>query len=210
MKKILKRVLLSLLTVALLAPMLTTAIGPVIAATTSGHIGNMDPALTQDLIAPSEMATINTENSGGIRFATNINLEKYAALKAFCKQRRIKGVSVGTLIAPLDYVVEAGEFSTVALDSLDHKTPYIDIKANTEDFYDGDRVIAEGYDEQFVASIMNIKLNNRTRDFAAIGYIQLILLNGEYFTVYSYDNQRLDLVEKYSTNLVEVAEKALL
>lgn len=210
MKKILKRVLLSLLTVALLAPMLTTAIGPVIAATTSGHIGNMDPALTQALIAPSEMATINTENSGGIRFATNINLEKYAALKAFCKQRRIKGVSVGTLIAPLDYVVEAGEFSTVALDSLNHKTPYLDIKANTEDFYDGDRVIAEGYDEQFVASIMNIKLNNRARDFAAIGYVQLILLNGEYFTVYSYDNQRLDLVEKYSTNLVEVAEKALL
>ena len=209
MKKSFRRALLWLLMVAMLVPMFSTAVGPVIAATTSGSIGNMDPELTKDLIAPSEDATINLENSGGIRFATNINLEKYAALKAFCKKRRINGVSVGTLIAPLDYVLEAGEFSAMALGFLDYKTPYLDIKANTEDFYDGEKTLAEGYDEQFVASIMNIKLENRTRKFAAIGYVQLSLLNGEYFTIYSYDNQRMDLVEKYSANLVEVAEKEL-
>ena len=210
MKKSFKRALLLLLTVAMLVPMFSTAIGPVIAATTSGYIGNMDPELTKGLIAPSETATINMENSGGIRFATNINLEKYAALKAFCKQRRIKGVSVGTLIAPLDYVKEAGEFSTMALSFLDHKTPYLDIKANSEDFYDGDRVIAEGYDEQFVASIMNIKLENRDRDFAAIGYVELTLIDGSSFIVYSYDNTNMALVEKYSANLAEVAENELL
>ncbi len=210
MKKGFRRALLWLLTVALLVPALSTAVGPVIAATTSGSIGNMDPALTENLIAPSEDATVNLGNSGGIRFATNINLEKYAALKAFCKQRRIKGVSVGTLIAPLDYVKEAKEFSTAALDTLDHKTSYLDIKANTEIFYDGEKTLAEGYDEQFVASIMNIKLENRTRDFAAIGYIQLTLLDGNYFTVYSYDNTDMGLVEKYAANLAEVAEAELL
>ena len=210
MKRSFKRALLWLLTVTMLVPMLSTAVGPVIAATTSGYIGNMPEGLTEGIIAPGDVATINTENSGGIRFATNINLEKYAALKEFCKKRRIDGVSVGTLIAPLDYVLEAGAFSTEALDALGYKTAYLDIKANSEDFYDGEKTVAEGYDEQFVASIMNIKLENRTRNFAAIGYIQLALLDGNFFTIYSYDNQQMDLVEKYSKNLAQVAEQELL
>ncbi len=210
MKKGFKKALLWLLMLAMLIPALSAAVGPVIAATTSGSIGNMPADLTKNLIAPSEHSTINMENGGGIRFATNINLEKYAALKQFCKERRIRGVAVGTLIAPLEYVKEAGEFSAMALGFLDYKTPYLDIKANSETFYDGDRVIADGYDEQFVASIMNIKLENRTRDFAAIGYVQLSLLGGEFFTIYSYDNTNMALVEKYSANLAEVAESELL
>ena len=210
MKKSFQRALLWLLTVAMLIPMLSVAVGPVLAATTSGTIGNMDPELTQDLIAPSEFATVNLENSGGIRFATNINLEKYAALKTFCKKRRIQAVSLGTLIAPVEYVKEAGEFSTMALDFLDYKTPYLDIKANSEIFYDGEKTLAEGYDEQFVASIMNIKLENRTRNFAAIGYVQLSLMDGEFFTIYSYDNTDMELVQKYSANLAEVAEAELI
>ena len=210
MKKTFKRTLLWLLTVAMLIPMLSAAAGPVLAATISGSIGNMDPELTEDLIAPSEFATVNLENSGGIRFATNINLEKYAALKAFCKKRGINVISLGTLIAPVDYVKEAGEFSTEALDLLDRKTAYLDIKSNTEIFYDGEKTLAEGYDEQFVASIMNIKLENRTRDFAAIGYVQLSLIGGKKFTVYSYDNADMALVEKYAANLAEVAEAELI
>ena len=143
MKNVQKRVLVCLLTLAMLIPMLSTAVGPALAATTSGYIGNMDASLTKNLIAPAEEATLNMDNGGGIRFATNINLEKYAELKQFCKQRRIKGVSVGTLIAPLDYVKEAGEFSTMALGFLDYKTPYLDVRANSEDFYDGEKTVAE-------------------------------------------------------------------
>ena len=209
MKKNFQRALLWLLTVAMLLPALGAVAAPVLAATTSGYIGNMDPALTQDLIAPAEEVTVNLQNSGGIRFATNINLEKYAALKAFCKQRRIKSIAVGTLIAPVEYVKKAGEFSTTALDFLGYKTPYLNIEANTEIFYGGEGTVAEGYDKQFVASIVNIKLENRTRDFAAIGYIRLSLLDGEFFTIYSYDNTDMDLVQKYSANLAEVAEKEL-
>ena len=108
MKNIKRKALACLLTLAMLVPVLSTAIVPAIAAITSGYIGNMDPNLTKNVISPAEEATINMENGGGIRFATNINLEKYAQLKQFCKERRIKGVSVGTLIAPLDYVLEAG------------------------------------------------------------------------------------------------------
>ncbi len=209
MKSISKKILVCLLTVAMLIPAFSSAVGPALAATTSGYIGNMDATLTRDLIAPAQEATLNIENNGGIRFATNINLEKYAALKQFCKDRRITEVSVGTLIAPLDYVLEAGEFSTMALGFLDYTTPYLDVKANTEDFYDGEKAVAEGYDEQFVGSIVNIKLENRSRDFAAIGYVQLTLLSGDAFTIYSYDNQNMTLVEKYATNMAEVAEKAL-
>ena len=208
MKKRTRRVLLCLLTLALLLPSLGSAVLPAIAATTSGYIGNMDPNLVKKLIAPAE-PTVNLENSGGIRFATNINLEKYAALKQLCKERRIKGVTIGTLIAPLDYVLEAGEFSTMALGFLDYKTTHLDVVANTELFYDGEKTVAEGYDEQFVGSIVNIKLENRTRQFAAIGYIQLLISGGETFTIYSYDNQDMSLVEKYATSVADVAEKAL-
>ncbi len=207
MKNIQKRALVWLLTLAMLIPMLSTAVLPAMAAITSGYIGNMDNSLTKGLIAPAEEAMINLDNNGGIRFATNINLEKYQALKQFCKQRRIKGLSVGTLIAPLDYIQETGEFSTMALGLYD-KT-YLDIKANTELFYDGEKTVVEGYDEQFVASIINIKLGNRARKFASIGYIQLTLVDGSHFTIYSYDNQNMDLVEKYATSLEEVATKAL-
>ena len=113
--------LVCLLALAMLLPTFRSSILPAVAATTSGYIGNMDASLVKKLISPAE-PTVNLENSGGIRFATNINLEKYAALKQFCKDRRIKGVSLGTLIAPLEYVLEAGEFSAMALGFLDHKT----------------------------------------------------------------------------------------
>ena len=208
MKKLQKRALVWLLTLAMLVPMLSTVAGPAFAATTSGPIKNMDMSLTEGLIAPSEDVTYNPENGGGIRFATNINLSKLEDLKAFCKKRLIKVITVGTLIAPVDYVEEAGEFSKDALDQLEYKTPYLDFKANTETYYEGDGSVAEGYDERFVASIMNIKLENRTRDFAAIGYVQLTLIDG-FYTIYSYDNADMTLVKKYAANIAEVAEKEL-
>ena len=123
MKQRIRRVFACLLTLAMLLPTLSAATFSAVAATTSGYIGNMNADLVKQLIAPAE-PTVNLENSGGIRFATNINLEKYAALKLFCKERRIKGVALGTIIAPLEYVLEAGEFSTMALGFLEYKTPY--------------------------------------------------------------------------------------
>ena len=212
MKKLQRRILVWFLTLAMLVPMLSTAMISVVAETTSGTIGNMDSSLVKGLIAPAE-ATLNTENGGGIRFATNINTEKYAALKAFCKQRRINTITVGTLIAPLEYVKEAEMFSKEALDELEYETSYLDVKVSTALFYDGEKTLTEGYDEQFVGSIMNIKLGNLTRDFAAIGYIQLTLTNttgGEtYYTIYSYDNEDMATVEKYATNMAELAAKEL-
>ena len=104
MKKGFKKALLWLLMLAMLIPALSAAVGPVIAATTSGSIGNMPADLTKNLIAPSEHSTINMENGGGIRFATNINLEKYAALKQFCKERRIRGYTKSDLEAFRDDV----------------------------------------------------------------------------------------------------------
>ena len=207
MKKLQKRALVWFLTLAMLIPVLSTAAGPALAATTSGSL-KVDSELVTGIIAPAEEATYNSENGGGIRFATNINLQKLEDLKAFCKTRFIKVITVGTLIAPVDYIEEAGEFSKDALDALGHKTAYLDFKANMETFYEGEGSVAEGYDERFVASIMNVKLENRTRDFAAIGYIQLTLAQG-FYTIYSYDNEDMDLVQKYAANIAEVAEKEL-
>ena len=204
MKKKMQRAVLYLLTLALLLPMLNAVALPVMAAITNGEL-KIDASLIEGLIAPSEHVTVNTDNAGGLRFATNINLEKYAAFKAFCKQRRVQTITLGTLIAPLEYVQQAGTFSAEALSKLPYKTAYLDVKCNNEIFYDGDGVIAAGYDKQFVASVMNVKLENRDRDFAAIGYIQTTLLTGDTFTVYSYDNEDMALVEKYAANLAEAA-----
>ena len=210
MKKNYKRALLSwLLTLAMLIPVMNAAIVPAIGAIAEGDLKNVDMSMFDGLMAPAEKATINIENSGGIRFATNINLEKYAAFKSFCKSKLIKGVSFGTIIAPVEYVKEAGKFTTEKLDTLPYKTPYLDIKANNEAFYDGAKTVAPGYDEQFVASLINIKLENRTRDFAAIGYIQLTTVTNGIYTIYSYDNENMALVEKYAANLAEVAADAL-
>lgn len=208
MKTFFKKAFVWLLMTAMLIPMLSAAAPSVAAAHTSGTIGKMDEELVTDLIAPAE-PTLNTDNDGGIRFATNLNLEKYAALKQFCKQRRISGFSIGTLVAPLEYVKEAGEFSEVALSFLEHETSYLDIKANTEVFFDGEKTVADGYDEQFVASLMNIKLSNRTRKFAAIGYIQLTLAEGKKFCVYSYDYRDMNAVEQYATSIADLAAKTL-
>ena len=208
MKKHFTKALVLALVLAMLAPALNAIATPIVALTVDGYIGNMDANLTKDLISPAT-ATLNIENDGGLRFATNINLAKYEDLKAFCKQRMIKEWSVGTLVAPLDYVLEAGTFSTEALDVLDYETPYLDIKSNPDVFYEKGENIAPGYDKQFVASVVNIKLNNRARNFAAIGYIQLTLNNGTFYTIYSYDNQDVTLIEKYSANLADVATRAL-
>ena len=75
MKKLQKRALVWLLTLAMLIPVLSTAAGPALAATTSGSL-KVDSELVTGIIAPAEEATYNSENGGGIRFATNINLQK--------------------------------------------------------------------------------------------------------------------------------------
>lgn len=208
MKKLNKRILVWFLTLAMLIPVLSAAAAPAFAATTSGNLKNVDPELITGLIAPCEEATINMENGGGIRFATNINLKKLEDLKAFCKKRRIELITIGTLIAPVDYIQEAGGFSKEKLDALEYKTPYLDITCNSEIFYKGERFITDGYDEQFTASLMNIKLNNRDRDFAAIGYIQLTLAQG-FYTIYSYDYEDMNLVKKYATSIADLAAKEL-
>lgn len=208
MRKRFQKALACLLIVAMLVPVFNSAVIPALAAITSGYIGNLDETMFHGLISPADAPTLTIDNNGGMRFATNINLTKYEELKAFCKQRNIKVITVGTLIAPLDYVQEAGEFSAEKLDTLSYDTPYLNLVTNNEYFHQDAENIAPGYDAQIWASLINIKLNNRERDFAAIGYIRLTLING-FYTIYSYDNEDMALVEKYAANLSEVAEKAL-
>ena len=87
MKKLQKKALVWLLTLAMLVPVLSAAMVPAIAATTEGELGNLQPGQFDGLMAPAEYGTVNMENNGGIRFATNINIEKYTAFKSFCKSK---------------------------------------------------------------------------------------------------------------------------
>ncbi|MBQ8416416.1 MAG: hypothetical protein IJX13_05915, partial [Clostridia bacterium] len=100
--------------------------------------------------------SIRLTNTGGVRFATNINttvLEKLIDLK---DEGYIKNVSVGTMIAPLDYVQSVGTFTHEAFDNAGKV--YLDVEGKVGSWYESSNLTPdEGFDEIFVGSILNIK-----------------------------------------------------
>ncbi len=121
-------------------------------------------------------ASIRFDNPTGMRFITMIDKTAYDALVA---KYGVENITVGTIIAPADYVKEAGEFSVEALSKLNHSTNYLDVvakesntKFTTDDSY------------AFAGSIAKIKTNNYDEDFCGIGYIS-INTGTETITVYA-------------------------
>jgi len=116
-------------------------------------------------IKTSDSASVRfTEGSTGMRFKSTVSKSAYDALIA---KYGYSNVTFGTLIAPIDYVAAAGEFTKTALDA---KNPnngknYLDIRTNKAYAEDGTNYI-------FLGSIANIKEVNYDRDFAAIGYVE--------------------------------------
>ena len=170
----------------------------------------LDETLTAGLIAPADKPLIRMTNAGGIRFATNLNTKKLEDLMEMKEDGFFKSISIGTLIAPASYVKEAGEFSIEALRELPYEETFVNVKATIDQYYDGsDKTVAKGYDEWFVGSLVNIRLANRERDFAAIGYVKITMASGASMYVYSYNNKDMTLVDKYAANIAGVAKTAL-
>ena len=138
-------------------------------------------------------ASIRLSSPTGLRFTAILGA---AYLESFMGEG--KTVSYGIIIAPKDYVDEAGEFTVEALaDLAEGRINYIEIEAqkctnNPE--ADGSYV--------FTGVITNIKDYNYERDFSAIAYVKVVE-NDEATYYYSEYDESVN-----SRSVAYVAEKA--
>lgn len=130
----------------------------------------------------------------GIRFVSRIDAEtvaKYAAMEGVT-------VTYGTLIAPLDYIMEAGgKFTKADLEKAGLCA--LDIEATEQ----GTIVNADG-SLTIRAAMTNIKSQNRDRVFAAIAYVSVVDAEGNETRVYGAFN-----TGDNARSLAEIAEKSL-
>lgn len=113
--------------------------------------------------AGSARITASMVNSG-LRFKTTFDAQFIADLKAVAGEDFV----VGTLIAPADYVANAGVFTKAALEAKYGNKGYIDVVADIDTPYATD---ADG-NVTIAGSITNIKEGNLARDFSAVAYVQ--------------------------------------
>ena len=161
---------------------------------------------TSSLVAPVSGASVRVSSPAGMRFATQLNTTELGKLLTMQNSGMLKNVEIGTMIAPLDHVEAVGNFTASSFDAAG-KT-YLEVEAVIGDYYSTlDGVTLEnGYDAMFVGSIVNIKLDNRDRDFAAVGYVKVTLFSGNEYYYYSYGYDLSAISTNYARNVEEVAE----
>ncbi|MBQ8415306.1 MAG: glycoside hydrolase family 31 protein [Clostridia bacterium] len=144
----------------------------------------LDGSMHDGLIRNVAGAEFRYSDMGGIRFLTEINTQKLAALEDLIGQGVVKRVELGTLIVPLDYVQRAGGLTFERLG--DAGLSYLDVKVEMGSWYDGDETAPDpGETRLFAGSIYSIKVSNRSRDFAATGYVRLLLTDGTRIHLYA-------------------------
>ncbi|MBR6727862.1 MAG: hypothetical protein IKM08_06685, partial [Clostridia bacterium] len=130
----------------------------------------------------------------GIRFVSRIDaatVAKYAAMEGVT-------VTYGTLVAPLDYIIEAGGvFTAEALKEIGLEG--VEIAATEK----GTVVNADG-SLTIRAALTNIKAENRDRVMAAIAYVSVVDENGNETRAYGAFN-----TSDNARSLAEIAEKSL-
>lgn len=138
------------------------------------------------------------EDGTGLRFATLVD---EAALTEMIGARLAEGTTVeigkrGTLIAPAAYYRAAGAFTHADLEALPVSTKYVDVAFGGH-YFGGDAGVKLPEGNYMVGSL--IKLKDYNREFAAAGYIELIV-DGTSYLLYT------DVVVR---SAAEVASKAL-
>lgn len=172
-------VLLAILTVL---PMLLSAVLPVIAEETAETV--FDPTPYKDIIKTVGAPELRLTSPGGIRFVNKVEVASYKELMGMVRNRTVSDIKIGTLIAPIAYVEQAGAFTVEALDKLPHGVNYVKVEAKINQWYNNDNG-DDGYYE-FAGSLTNIKAGHAFVSFTGVGYIEVILKSGE--SVYIYGN----------------------
>ena len=170
-----------------------------------------DLSAHQGIIAPVKGASIRLQHATGLRFATQLNTEMLDDLLAMKNVGKIKNIEIGTLIAPRNYVDAAGVFTIDKLEEkLNAATKYLSVKATIGQYYGVPMGVEldDGYDTCFVGSVVNIKLGNLVRPFAATGYIKITTNSNVSGYIYAYD-YATETIADYSRSIVGVAQSAL-
>ncbi|MBQ8415305.1 MAG: hypothetical protein IJX13_00165 [Clostridia bacterium] len=160
-----------------------------------------------EVIAPTAAPELYLRGTGGIRFVTQVNTEKLNAMLALEKEGWVKDVQIGTLIVPKDYLSTAPALTHEALTA--KGLPLLDVEAVAGQ-WNGDTSATpdEGFDALFSGSILNLKKDNRAREFIGVGYVRFRLLDGTERYLYSYalgsDNE-----ETYADSIKQLCVNAL-
>ncbi len=141
------------------------------------------------IITTEQKISIRLKQDSGLRFATLINdKESFDELFSMAGEE-IADVYFSTLITPVDYLNAVDQvFTKEALKTLvgvNSGITYLDVKG-THGYYISEALLDnDPSTTHFVGSIVNIKQQNYDRSFAAIGYVEVLLLTGEVITLYS-------------------------
>jgi len=132
-------------------------------------------AFFADTLTQVDAASIRLRDPSGLRFASLVDDHKLAHLKTiFGKDATFK---MGTLITPYAYAKAAGDtvVTRASLDALDiTSAKYLDVEFDGT-YFQGETGMDVGENTYMVGSIVNIKANNITRQFAGIGYLEIVV-----------------------------------
>ncbi len=122
-------------------------------------------------------AGIRINEPTGIRWIHAVNTADYEAL---AQNSAVSEVKLGTLITPAEYAAEAGGLTRAALEAKWTENPYVDVEATAGAWYKGEQ--KEGC-YLFAGSLAEIKESNYNRKFAATGYLEITLTDGQTVTL---------------------------
>lgn len=127
---------------------------------------------------------MRTDAHKGIRFVSALDTEMYEVLQGLSDAGEISDLSFGTLIAPEQYVREAGAFTVDALERLPYTVNYLKVPATygawyAEDSPEGMRV--------FAGTVTELHPSHYEDAFVGIGYVSFLLPSGETVHLYSAD-----------------------
>ena len=155
---------------------------------------------TPDVRMIKNGASIRTSEPYGIRWAAGIRTADWNKLVGIYGAENVKA---GVIVAPLDYVNKAGEFTVSAMNAA--SLQYADIVTDT--FNATVSGMVQGY-SGFYASLVNIKEGNLNRSFAARAYVS-VEKDGEttyYYGEYSAENQARSIYEVSKSVIVSTTE----
>lgn len=122
-------------------------------------------------------AGLRVSEPTGIRWLHAVNAADYAAL---LQSGAVSAVKLGTLITPAAYAAEAGGLTRAALEAKRTENPYVDVAATAGEWYEGEQK-AGCY--LFAGSLVGIRAGNYNRAFAATGYLEITLTDGQTVTL---------------------------
>ena len=130
------------------------------------------------LLTTETKSSVRLATAAGLRFATRVDTSVLDRLYTYLDKGDLEDVTLGTLIAPADYV--NGELTVSAMEQAGKR--YLCVDSTRDKYFEFD---LDADTVHFVGSIVNLYENNIDRDFSARGYARVTLKSGQELLLYS-------------------------